>query len=75
MLELREVKVSRGVLRGERGREASDLPDEEMINMKYIVSIIALLALIFISYANARFLVKDDECRHYAIWKACWENT
>lgn len=27
MLELREVKVSRGVLRGERGREASDLPD------------------------------------------------
>jgi len=28
MLELREVKVSRGVLRGERGREASDLPDE-----------------------------------------------
>ena len=32
-----------------------------MINMKHIVSIIALLALVFISYANARFIVEDDE--------------
>ncbi|MGV7224748.1 MAG: hypothetical protein ACQ9MH_24920 [Nitrospinales bacterium] len=29
--------------------------------MKYIISIIASLALLFISYANARFIVKDDE--------------
>ena len=33
MLELREVKVSRGVLRGERGREAPDLPDPSEIHI------------------------------------------
>ena len=32
-----------------------------MINVKYIALIAALLALIFISYENARFIVDDDE--------------
>jgi len=32
-----------------------------MIIMKYIFSIIALVALVFISYENARFIVEDDE--------------
>lgn len=32
-----------------------------MMNVKYIALIVALLALIFISYENARFIVDDDE--------------
>ncbi len=32
-----------------------------MLNVKYIALIIALLALIFISYENAKFIVEDDE--------------